>query len=195
MHANANHRRTAVPETLPNVAEALLASPSLAECRHLLSASGLDEMLRGSGPFTLFAPTNEAFDHLAEATRQQLTDPKRLREVLEYHMLAGLRERTGFANSKFKTLNGAMLTACVTDDGLRIDHANTRGKAISCSNGVIHPIDAVLVPGFTPVLSKEARADSAWTGRRIDRSMKSPAKDASWPFVEAKPLGKASGAD
>jgi hypothetical protein len=54
----------------------------------------------------------------------------------------------------------------VTDDGVQLDHANTRGFPMSCTNGIVHQIDAVLFPGFTRELSARAREDSAWSGRR-----------------------------
>ena len=191
---NQQYRRAAVPETLPTLAEALLSSQSLGKCWQLVSACGLEELLRGPGPFTLFAPTNDAFTHLAPATMLELDDPRRLRQILEYHMLEGARDRSAFASSKLKTLQGSMITAGVTDDGLTIDHANTRGRPIACSNGVIHPIDAVLLPGFTPAISSEASADSAWSGRRATR-LAPPVDDPTWPFIEPKPTGNSPEAD
>ena len=184
---NPQYRPAAVPEALPTLAEALLSTQSLGKCRQFMTAAGLDEMLRGPGPYTLFAPTNDAFTHLAPATTIELDDPRRLRQVLEYHMLEGARDRSAFSSSKLKTVQGSMITAGVTDDGLTIDHANTRGRPIACSNGVIHPIDAVLLPGFTPAISDEARADSAWSGRRATRLV--PPDDPAWPFLEPRPTG------
>jgi uncharacterized surface protein with fasciclin (FAS1) repeats len=174
------------------LADALISNPSLGKFWQLVSACGLESLLRSPGPYTLFAPTNEAFAHLAAETMRELDEPRRLREVVEYHMLDGKRDRSAFASSKLKTLQGSMISAGVTDDGLTIDHANSRGRPITCTNGVIHPIDAVLLPGFLPAVSDEARADSAWSGRRATRL--APAEDPSWPFIEPKPPGKSPSA-
>jgi len=94
------------------------------------------------------------------------SDPARLRATLEYHILGVGRELDQLRNAKLPTLNGELLTASVTDDGLQLDHANTRGISLRCANGVIHPIDAVLFPGFKPTLSARAQEESAWSGRR-----------------------------
>lgn len=174
------------PELL-TLAEAAFASKSLATCSRFLSLAGLDEMLNGSESFTVFAPTDEAFRNLPAETLDELTgDPKRLREVLQYHIINGGRQRSTFANSKLKTLQGALLTATVTDDGLVVDHASTCGGQVTCANGVIHPIDAVLMPGYTPVLSAEAREESAWSGKR--RHAPQPSAN-DWPFVEPRAAG------
>ena len=86
--------------------------------------------------------------------------------MMEYHILDVRRELSELRNGKLTTISGQLLNASVTDDGLQLDHANTYGFPLSCANGVIHQIDAVLFPGFTPAISEKARADSAWSGRR-----------------------------
>ena len=152
---------------LPTIAAGLAQFKFNTTCARLLASAGLDEMLAGEGEFTLFAPTDEAFAALPPETMEALeSDADQLRAVLEYHILPVAREMPQLRNGKMTTLEGTLLTASVTDDGVSLDHANTRGYPLRCANGVIHQIDAVLFPGFTPETSAKARADSAWSGRR-----------------------------
>lgn len=173
---------TTAPE-LPTIAAAAFATKSLTTCSHFLARAGLEQLLAGAEHFTLFAPTEEAFRNLDPDTLEAFNaDPKRLRAMLEYHIVVGGREREAFSNSRVKTLEGSLLTAAVTDDGLMVDHASTTGRQVICSNGVIHPIDAVLMPGFKPTLSAKAREVSAWTGQRDRARPATPPEN--WPFLE-----------
>jgi len=154
------------PHTLPTIAESVRATKSIATCARLLALAGLDELLRNEGRYTLFAPIDQAFDALPAGALQALeSDPEELRAMLEYHILPG-GEPTELRNAKLPTLQGELLSVSVTDDGLQIDHASTRGHPVRCANGVIRQIDAVLIPGFTPQLSAVATAESAWSGKR-----------------------------
>ena len=150
----------------PTIAESARTTRSTTTCARLLALAGLDGLLGGDGKYTLFAPSNQAFDDLPPGKLRSLEDsPAELRAVLEYHILAVGRELSELHNGKLRTISGELLTAQVTDDGVSLDHANTRGVPLRCANGAIHEIDAVLFPGFTPELSETARADSAWSGR------------------------------
>lgn len=186
MKMNYYRAPTAAP-ALPTLAEAIFAAKTLGTWSRYVTQSGLDELLAGNDHFTVFAPTDEAFRNLPTETLDALiADPKRLREVLEYHVIAGAREQSAFRNGKLKSLQGTLLTAAITDDGLVVDHANTCGRQVACANGMIHPIDAVLMPGYTPTLSGQARRDSAWTGKR-DPNRPPPAQDNDWPFLAPRP--------
>ncbi len=178
---------------LPTLADAALESKSLATCAHFFSLTGLEDVLRGPGPYTVFAPTDEAFRNLSAETLDALVaDPARLRDLLEYHIIGGKRERNAFANGKLKTMQGTLLTAGVTDDGVTLDHANTCGTQVVCANGVLHQIDAVLMPGYTPALSAKAREDSAWSGRRAVRPGRPQMPDENWPFVAPRSAEKSA---
>ncbi|MFU8816024.1 MAG: fasciclin domain-containing protein [Pseudomonadales bacterium] len=112
-----------------------------------LDAAGLTETLSGAGPFTVFAPTDEAFAALpAGALDGLLADPDALTQVLVYHVVAG---ETGSAAitglSSLTTLQGGTL-AISTDDGVQVDNARVVAADVGASNGVIHVIDAVLLP-------------------------------------------------
>ena len=153
--------------TLPTIAQSAHATKSLETCARLLALAGLDEMLQGEGSYTLLAPTDQAFAKLPLGALEALEkDPALLRGTLEYHILAARRQLGEFRNCKLATLQGSLLDASITDDGVQLDHANTYGIPMTCANGIIHQIDAVLFPGFRPELSVQARQESAWSGRR-----------------------------
>ena len=165
---------------LPTIAAALRATRSLSTCERLLALAGLEEMLQGEKRCTFFAPTDTAFSELPPGTLSELeTDATRLRATLEYHILGVGHELHEIRNGKLRTLEGTLLTSMITDDGLRLDHANVSRHPIRCANGVIHPIDAVLFPGSTPKVSAMAQRESAWSGR--PRSSRPSPDDASAP--------------
>lgn len=154
--------------TLPTIAAGAHATKSIATCARLLARAGLEEMLHGEGRYMLFAPTDHAFSALPpEAMASLENDAGLLRATLEYHITASERDLSQIRNEKLSTLEGTMLTTAVTDDGLRLDHANVTGHQVRCANGVIHQIDAVLFPGFMPSPSAAAmKFESPWSGRR-----------------------------
>jgi len=183
MKTNYHRSNSGGPAT--SIAATINDASSLSSCARLLARAELTELLGGVENFTFFAPTDAAFESLPPETLKEIVDDRaRLRAVLEYHILPGRWVRTAFADRKLKTLEGTLLTVGITDDGLMLDHACTSGREIVCSNGVIHPIDAVLVPGFKPTLSAKALEVSAWTGRPAARPQPPPRED--WPFHEPK---------
>ncbi len=112
-----------------------------------VQAAGLEETLRGEGPFTVFAPTDEAFNALPEGTLDSLLeDEEALANVLTYHVVAGeyLAEDVVSMTSA-RTVQGEDVTFDTTD-GVMINDANIVQTDIQASNGVIHVIDAVLIP-------------------------------------------------
>jgi uncharacterized surface protein with fasciclin (FAS1) repeats len=122
-----------------------------------LEAAGLDETLRGDGPFTVFAPTDDAFAALPEGTVDTLlADPEGdLTDILTYHVVEGAvfaEDVVGLDGQEVTTVNGAAFTVNVGDDGsvsLTDGAGNTVNVVttdIETSNGVIHVIDAVLLP-------------------------------------------------
>jgi uncharacterized surface protein with fasciclin (FAS1) repeats len=121
-----------------------------------VQAAGLEETLRGEGPFTVFAPTDEAFDALPEGTVEALLeDPEGdLTSILTYHVVEGAvlaEDVVGLDGEEVTTINGATFTVNVTDGGVTLTDAsgqvvNVTQTDIETSNGVIHVIDAVLMP-------------------------------------------------
>jgi transforming growth factor-beta-induced protein len=114
-----------------------------------VQAAGLVETLKGAGPFTVFAPTDDAFGKLPEDVVADLLKPEnqaKLRSVLTYHVVAGKVLASDVVKLKTaKTVQGQELTID-TNDGVKIDGANVVQTDIACSNGVIHIIDTVVLP-------------------------------------------------
>lgn len=113
-----------------------------------VTAAGLVDTLKGDGPFTVFAPTDEAFAALPEGTVEGLLeDIPTLTAILTYHVVPGAIMSGDLAEgcNDVETVNGASATICV-DGGVTIDGATVTQADIEASNGVIHVIDAVIMP-------------------------------------------------
>ncbi|MDZ4780751.1 MAG: fasciclin domain-containing protein [Planctomycetia bacterium] len=114
-----------------------------------VQAAGLVETLKGAGPFTVFAPTDDAFGKLPEDVVAGLLKPEnqaKLQSVLTYHVVSGKVMASDVVKLKSaKSLQGQELTID-TNDGVKIDGANVVQTDIACSNGVIHIIDCVVLP-------------------------------------------------
>ena len=113
-----------------------------------VQAAGLVETLKGKGPFTVFAPTDEAFAKVPKETLAALLkDKKALASVLTYHVVAGkvMAEDVVKLNSA-TTVQGKPVSIVVKDGKVTINGANVVKTDIVCSNGVIHVIDAVILP-------------------------------------------------
>lgn len=114
-----------------------------------VQAAGLVETLKGAGPFTVFAPTDDAFGKLPEDVVAGLLKPEnqaKLKSVLTYHVVSGKVLASDVVKLKTaKSLQGQELTIN-TNDGVKIDGANVVQTDIACSNGVIHIIDSVVLP-------------------------------------------------
>ncbi|MEO7266162.1 MAG: fasciclin domain-containing protein [Ferruginibacter sp.] len=115
-----------------------------------VKAAGLAETLSGTGPFTVFAPTNEAFNRLPAGTVDKLLKPEMkgdLTSILTYHVVPGsLRAADLKDGQKLKTVQGKELTVSIKDGKVMIDGANVTIADVISSNGVTHVIDAVLMP-------------------------------------------------
>ena len=115
-----------------------------------LKAADLIETLKGKGPFTVFAPTDEAFAKLPEGTVETLLKPEnkeKLAAILTYHVVAGKVEAKDAVKLKSaKTVNVASFMIKVSDAGVMVDKAKVVKTDIQCTNGVIHVIDAVILP-------------------------------------------------
>ncbi|MGF1545507.1 MAG: fasciclin domain-containing protein [Parvularculaceae bacterium] len=115
-----------------------------------VQAAGLEETLRGEGPFTVFAPTDEAFGALPAGTLDDLLKPEnkeKLAGILTYHILSGKVPSKDIAGKTLSvdTVNGAKLNIDATD-GVKVNGANVVTADVKASNGVIHVVDAVLLP-------------------------------------------------
>ena len=114
-----------------------------------VKAAGLVDTLKGKGPFTVFAPTDEAFAKLPAGTVEKLLKPenkKMLTDILTYHVLAGKVMAADVKTMEAKTVQGSSAAVKVADGKVTIDKANVVKTDIEASNGVIHVIDAVIMP-------------------------------------------------
>jgi len=115
-----------------------------------LDAAGLVETLKGDGPFTVFAPTDEAFAKLPAGTVENLLKPEnkdQLVAILTYHVVPGKVEAADVAKlNEAKTVNGKMINIKVKGDTVMVNDAKVTKADIEASNGVIHVIDTVILP-------------------------------------------------
>ena len=114
-----------------------------------VKAAGLVDTLKGDGPFTVFAPTDEAFAKLPAGTVESLLKPEnkdKLIAVLTYHVVPGKVMSGDVSPGKVATVQGQQVTLAAAGKGLKIDNANIVATDIETSNGVIHVIDTVILP-------------------------------------------------
>jgi uncharacterized surface protein with fasciclin (FAS1) repeats len=114
-----------------------------------VKAAGLVDTLNGKGPFTVFAPTDEAFAKLPAGAVEDLLKPEnkeKLTAILTYHVLSGKIMAADVKTSSAKTVNGKDVVIKVTDGKVTIGAANVMKTDILATNGVIHVIDTVLIP-------------------------------------------------
>lgn len=113
-----------------------------------VKAAGLVETLSGTGPFTVFAPTNDAFAKLPAGTVEALLkDKEKLTKILTYHVVSGkVMAKDVLGLTSAKTVEGSELTVKVDNGKVMINNANVTTTDIEASNGVIHVIDTVLMP-------------------------------------------------
>ena len=113
-----------------------------------VKAAGLVDTLKGEGPFTVFAPTDEAFAKLPAGTLESLLkNPEALKKVLTYHVVAGKVMAADVVKvESAQTVEGESVKVTVNGDAVMIDKANVVKTDIVCDNGVIHVIDSVILP-------------------------------------------------
>ena len=137
-----------------NIVQLAESNPDLSTLVTAVKAAGLVQTLEGPGPFTVFAPTNQAFAALPAGTLQTLLQPankSQLTSILTYHVVAGAYTSANLPTGMVKTVNGATVT--VAESGGTVDITDGKGGTvkvteanIKASNGVIHVINGVLLP-------------------------------------------------
>jgi uncharacterized surface protein with fasciclin (FAS1) repeats len=130
-----------------SLADSIAAQPQLTTLNGLIVKAGLTDTLKGAGPFTVFAPTNEAFAKVPANTMAALaSDPAKLKAVLTYHIIPGKVMSVDIKNGNSKTVNGANLALSRAGDFVTVEQALVQTPDISASNGVVHRVDSVLLP-------------------------------------------------
>jgi transforming growth factor-beta-induced protein len=135
-----------------NIVETAVAAGQFKTLASLLTKAGLADTLATGGPFTVFAPTDEAFAKVPKATLDALAEnPAQLKSVLLYHAVPGRVTAADVVKlSSAKTLEGRSLAIKVVDGTVFVDQAKVTTPDVMASNGVIHVIDSVLIPKAAP---------------------------------------------
>ena len=133
-----------------DIVDTAVAAGSFKTLAAALGAGGLVETLKGDGPFTVFAPTDEAFAKLPKGTVEDLLKPEnkaKLVKILTYHVVPGKVMAADVVKlSTAKTVEGSEVKITVKKGKVKVDNANVVKTDIETSNGVIHVIDAVILP-------------------------------------------------
>ena len=134
---------------MSNITQVVNAEKNMTILKKSVSASGLDNVLSGSGPFTVFAPNDLAFEKLEKGVLENLLKPEnkaKLADVLNYHVVSGKVHFKDLKDGeKLKTLNGKELHVHVKDGHVRIEESEILSHDLASSNGVIHSLDTVMI--------------------------------------------------
>jgi uncharacterized surface protein with fasciclin (FAS1) repeats len=133
-----------------NIVDTAVAAGSFTTLAKALAAADLVDTLKGPGPFTVFAPTDQAFAKLPTGTLESLLKPEnkeKLRRILTYHVVSGdVRAADVVKLQSAKAVSGDTITIKVAEGKVHVDGATVTKTDIQASNGVIHVIDAVILP-------------------------------------------------
>ena len=133
-----------------DIVDTAVAAGSFKTLATALQAAGLVDTLKGKGPFTVFAPTDDAFKKLPPGTVESLLKPEnreKLKAILTYHVVAGrVPAAEALKLTTAKTVNGKDLKLTASGSDLKVGSANVVKADVMASNGVIHVVDAVILP-------------------------------------------------
>ena len=143
-------RSSAFAEPKKDIVDTAVAAGDFKTLAAALQAAGLVDTLKGPGPFTVFAPTDEAFAKLPAGTLEDLLKPEnkqKLISILTYHVVAGkVMTKDVVTLHEAKTVNGQDLKIMAEGGKVMVDNSNVIKTDIQCTNGVIHVMDTVLLP-------------------------------------------------
>ena len=155
---------TAVKPQQKDVVDTAVSAGSFKTLVAAVKAAGLVETLKGAGPFTVFAPTDEAFAKLPGGTVESLLKPEnkaKLQAILTYHVVPGKVMAADVVKlSGAVTVQGQQVDIAVTDGTVTVDKAKVLKTDIACSNGVIHVIDSVILPAESDIVDTAVAAGS-----------------------------------
>ena len=145
-----SHGKKAAKAMDADIVDTAIAAGSFETLVAAIKAAGLVDTLKGDGPFTVFAPTDEAFAALPEGTVETLLQPENREQlvgILTYHVVSGdVRAEQVVTMDSAPTVQGASVSIDAADGAVRINDATVIQADIAASNGVIHVIDTVLMP-------------------------------------------------
>lgn len=145
-----------------DIVQTAMAAGSFKTLAAALQAADLVDALKGKGPFTVFAPTDAAFAALPQGTLNSLLEPKNkalLQAILTYHVVPGAVASTDVVGLESAvTLNGQRIDVIASDAGVQVDGAKVSRTDIRCSNGIIHVIDAVILPSSKDIVATAVEA-------------------------------------
>ena len=149
--AFADGHKSAHAHSKPDIVEIASSKSDFSTLVAAVKAADLVAALQADGPYTVFAPTNAAFDALPEGTVASLLEPENkdaLTSVLTYHVIPSkvMAGDITMGKTKVKTLQGTTVVVKKTADGVTVDGANVVMADVKAKNGVIHVIDAVITP-------------------------------------------------
>lgn len=137
----------ATTSTPVSVADTIARDPQLSTLNGLVQKAGMAEMLKAGGPYTVFAPTNDAFKAVpAKAMDELAADPARLKAVLAYHVVPAKLVAGQVKNQDVKTAEGATLSLSRAGSFVTVEDAMVETADLDATNGVVHTIDRVLMP-------------------------------------------------
>jgi transforming growth factor-beta-induced protein len=146
----------------PDIVDTAVCAGSFNTLVAAAKAAGLVDALKSEGPFTVFAPTDDAFAKLPKGTLESLLKPENkalLTSILTYHVVPGRVMAADVVNvSAAKSLNGQQIDITVNKAGVKVDNANVIKTDIATSNGVIHVIDSVILPSTDSIAVTAGKA-------------------------------------
>ncbi len=137
-------------KTTPDIVDLAVQTEFLSTLVAAVKAGDLVGVLKGDGPYTVFAPTNEAFAALPAGTVESLLKPEnkdQLVSILTYHVVPGIVKSTDLSNGqRAKTAQGSEITVTINKKGVMINDAKVTAADIEASNGIVHVINKVIMP-------------------------------------------------
>ena len=140
-----------------NIVDTMIAAGQFTTFASAVKAAGLTDELAAKGPFTVFAPTDEAFRKLpAGGYDNVLKDVGKLKAILKYHVVSGYFAARDVKSGEVMTLQGSPLAAVVSSSDVRVNGARVTKTDIVATNGIVHAIDAVILPKNWQLLATAA---------------------------------------
>lgn len=153
----------AMSDAKPDIVDTAVAAGSFKTLAAALQAAGLVDALKGKGPFTVFAPTDEAFAKLPKGTVEELLKPEnkaKLQSILKYHVVSGAVLAKDVKPGAVATLDGQRIDITTKDGKVMIDKATVTATDVIAGNGVIHVIDSVILPSDKTIVQTAVGAGS-----------------------------------